>query len=140
MDGYLTARAAGFTNTLRLRHGGIQNVPSARVPYGEELRALLTVEHPDNEELLGADLSSLEDRCKHYYQIPYDPEYVKTQMTPGYDPHMRIARMGGLCTEEDEAFYVAAECGEVDLNIKENKDRVKQLKPIRNKGKPINYG
>lgn len=140
VDGYLTARAAGFTNTLRLRHGGIQNVPSARVPYGEGLRALLTVEHPDNEELLGADLSSLEDRCKHHYQIPYDPEYVKTQMTPGYDPHMRIARMGGLCKEEDEAFYVAAECGEVDLNIKENKDRVKQLKPIRNKGKPINYG
>ena len=38
----------------------------------KEIRGLLTCE--ENEELLGSDLSSLEDRCKHHYQIPHDPE------------------------------------------------------------------
>ncbi|QTQ06821.1 DNA polymerase [Aeromonas phage PVN03] len=138
IDGKVIARAAGFTNTLRLRHAEVVNVPSARVPYGHELRSLL-IAHDDNHQLLGSDLSSLEDRCKHHYQLPLDPEYVKSQQTEGYDPHMRIARMGGLCTIEDEEFYIACELDQVEMTD-ENKARYKKLKPIRGKGKPINYG
>lgn len=137
IDGKVIARAAGFTNTLRLRHAEVVNVPSARVPYGKELRSLLMA--PEGYELLGSDLSSLEDRCKHHFQIPLDPEYVKSQQTRGYDPHLRIARLGGLCTEDDEKFYIAYELGDIE-DTPENKARFKPLKAVRGKGKPINYG
>lgn len=141
IDGKVMARAAGFTNTLRLRHAEVVNVPSERVPYGKELRSLLMAPD-DNHELLGSDLSSLEDRCKHHYQIPYDPEYVKSQQTRGYDPHLRIARLGGLCSEDDEKFYIDYTLREEDgLPItEEDTKRFKPLKGIRGKGKPINYG
>lgn len=140
IEGRVIARAAGFTNTLRLRHAEVVNVPSDRVPYGKDLRSLL--EADEGYELLGSDLSSLEDRCKHHYQIPYDPEYVKSQQTRGYDPHLRIARMGGLCTVDDEKFYIDYTLREEDgLPITEEETkRFKPLKTIRGKGKPINYG
>lgn len=99
INGYLIAGAAGFTNTLRLRHRGLVNIPSVGVLWGKELRDLLTCE--DGEELLGSDLSSLEDRCKHHYQIPHDPEYVRTQIEdPLFDPHLAICELALLLTPE----------------------------------------
>jgi DNA polymerase I-like protein with 3'-5' exonuclease and polymerase domains len=95
-DGYLTARAGGITNTLRLKHSELVNLPSSRVPWGKEIRALLIVD--EGYELLGSDLSSLEDRVKHHYQWKYDPEYVKEQMHDDYDPHLYIAEAGFLLT------------------------------------------
>lgn len=139
VDGYVIARAAGFTNTLRLKHAEVVNVPSERVPYGKRLRALLTVENPEDEILLGSDLSSLEDRCKHHYQIPLDPEYVKAQMTEGFDPHVTIAVMGEFCTQEDYEFYVAYELGKIE-ETPENKARFKRIKEVRGLGKRTNYG
>lgn len=105
-DGYVTAGAAGFTNTLRLRHRGLVNIPSTRVLYGAELRELLTCE--EGEELLGSDLSGLEDRCKHHYQIPFDPEYVRTQLEdPSFDPHLAICLIAKLLTPQQVADHKA---------------------------------
>lgn len=98
-DGYLIARCGGLTNTLRLKHRGLVNIPSTRVFGGAELREML--EAPSEEyEQLGSDLSSLEDRCKHHYQWQYDPEYVKQQLAPDYDAHLAIGVIGGFITEK----------------------------------------
>lgn len=122
VNGYLTARCGGLTNTLRLKHRELVNLPSIRVQYGKELRGLLEVE--DGYELLGSDLSSLEDRCKHHYQWLYDPEYVKKQMRDDYDPHLEVCLMGGLLTAQQVA---------------EHKSGIKKYSEQRHKGKSTNY-
>lgn len=103
-NGFLEARAQGFTNTLRLKHAELVNLPSGRVMLGSEIRGLLTTRHPDHI-LLGSDLSSLENRLKFHFQMPLDPEYVKAQMSDDFDPHLAIAVMAGLLTEDESNFY-----------------------------------
>lgn len=98
-DGYLIAGCGGLTNTLRLKHRNLVNIPSDRVFGGKELRSCLLPES-DEYECLGSDLSSLEDRCKHHFQWKYDPEYVKKQLAPDYDAHLAIGVAGGFITEE----------------------------------------
>lgn len=107
VDGYLIARASGMTNTLRLKHGELVNLPSGRVQWGNEIRALLIVD--EGYELLGSDLSSLEDRCKHHYQWKYDEEYVRAQMADDYDPHLYIAEAGFLLTPLQVAMHKSGE-------------------------------
>lgn len=103
IDGYLTAGCQGFTNTLRLQHREIVNLPSLRVKYGAELRGLL-IARP-GMVLLGSDLNSLEDVLKHHFQWKIDPEYVKSQMTDGFDPHLAIGVSAGMITEAEMEFY-----------------------------------
>jgi len=107
-EGYLHASINGFTNTLRSKHSKpLANIPSCRAAYGEDIRGLLTCE--DGEELVGSDMAALEDRWKHHYQWPYDPEYVKTQMADDYDPHLLICVAAGLLTEEQMNAHKAKE-------------------------------
>ncbi|MBI0275433.1 hypothetical protein I6H07_06235 [Hafnia alvei] len=122
VDGYLTARCGGLTNTLRLKHRELVNLPSPRVMYGKELRGLLIADE-DFEEL-GSDLCSLEDRCKHHYQWPYDPEYVKKQMREDYDPHLEVCLIGGLLTEQQ---------------VSDHKAGIHKYSDIRHRGKGTNY-
>lgn len=102
--GELTARTQGFTNTLRCQHREIVNLPSLRVKYGKELRSLLVAR--EGMILLGSDLNSLEDRLKHHLQWKYDPEYVTSQMTDGFDPHLTIAVSADLMSKDEQEFYV----------------------------------
>lgn len=137
IDGFLVAGAANLTNTLRLRHRGVTNVPGIDKPYGLELRSCLRAE--EGEVHLGSDLSSLEDRCKHHFQIPIDPEYVKTQMeNPDFDPHLEVAFSGGLCSRDDILFY--AEMDKLEEVPEEHKARVKSIAKVRKLGKAGNYG
>ena len=107
-DGYLIAEVQGFTNTIRSKHSRpLANIPSIRAKYGKEIRGLLTCN--DDEVLIGSDMSSLEDRIKHHFQFPLDPEYVKTQMAPDFDPHLLIAMAAGLLTEEQVRQHKAKE-------------------------------
>jgi len=122
VDGYLTARYQGLTNTLRLKHSELVNLPSTRVAYGKEIRGLLIAE--DGYQVMGSDLSSLEDRCKHHFQVPYDPEYVKTQMADDYDPHLLICEIAGLLTKEQ---------------VQAHKDGKADFSDIRHMGKGTNY-
>lgn len=108
-DGELIASAAGFTNTLRLKHRILVNMPSGRVPYGMEIRGLL--EAREGCILTGSDLSSLENRWKFHFQYPLDPEFVESQMSDDFDPHMALAVAGGLMTEDDMNFYKIYEAG-----------------------------
>lgn len=103
-EGFLTARCGGLTNTLRLKHRELVNLPSIRVFGGKELREMLEAPNDDYEQL-GSDLCSLEDRCKHHFQWAYDPEYVKKQLAEDYDAHLAIGVIGGFITEEQSQAH-----------------------------------
>lgn len=102
-NGRIPASTKGFTNTLREAHTIIANLPGVDKLYGARIRGLLIAE-PGNI-CLGSDLSSLEDRTKHHFMIPYDPEYVKTMMEDDYDPHLNTAVAAGLLTNDEMEFY-----------------------------------
>ena len=136
--GMLVASSQGFTNTIRMQHRvPLCNLPSVRVAYGEDLRSLLVCE--DDEILLGSDLSSLEDRLKHHFQWKLDPEYVKTQMTDGFDPHNAIAVMAGLMSQEDADWYSSYKKADKSAHTAALDSKFKELDKIRAAGKGTNY-
>lgn len=138
-DGTVTARCAGFTNTLRLRHKELVNLPSDRVEYGLEIRGNLVAR--EGKVLLGSDLSSLEDRLKHHFQIPLDPEYVKSQMTKGFDPHLAIASKASLVSQAQINKFVQYKDMEkrgIELNP-EQQAEYDAIGLIRSSGKTTNY-
>lgn len=100
---YLKARIGGFTNTLRVRHRELVNLPGVDKPYGEKIRGVLIA--GDGMVLMGSDLSSLEDRVKINFMLPHDPDYVQTISQADFDPHLRIAVAAELITEDEEEFY-----------------------------------
>lgn len=126
-EGFLIAKCNGLTNTLRLKHRGLVNIPSVRVFGGMELREMLEAFNEDYEQL-GSDLSSLEDRCKHHYQWDYDPEYVKKQLAPDYDAHLAIGVIGGFITEEQSQAH------------KDGKAKVKQRSIFKTTNYACQYG
>lgn len=101
---YIVAGVGGFTNTLRMKHRApVVNLPGVDKPYGENIRGALVADK--GYVLLGSDLSSLEDRTKHHFMLPYDPEYVETMMEDDFDPHILMALSAGMITQEEyEAF------------------------------------
>ena len=58
------------TNTARVTHRKVVNVPSVGVFYGKEMRAIFTV--PDGYKMVGADLSALENRVAAHYTYKLD--------------------------------------------------------------------
>lgn len=101
--GYLQAKIAGLTNTLRFKHAEIVNLPRSGRLYWEKIRGCLIAD--EGEELCGSDQSSLEDRLKQHYIYPYDPDYVDSMNKPGFDPHLDLAVLGGALTEEQSEAY-----------------------------------
>jgi hypothetical protein len=101
--GYLYAGIQGLTNTLRLKHRVLVNLPAVDKPYGDDVRGCLIA--PEGYVLCGSDMSSLEDRTGMHYQYPLDPEYVESKSSYGYDPHTTMAIAAGMITKEEEEFY-----------------------------------
>lgn len=98
--GKVYATCHGYTNTLRLKHAApIVNLPSSSKKYAEPIRGCLVAQ--DGYISCGTDLSALEDRVKHHFMIPHDPEYVKTMMDPDYDPHIVMALSSGMITQKE---------------------------------------
>lgn len=123
-DGYLRASVGGFTNTLRDQHRGLVNLPGVDKPYGDRIRGALTC--LEEEILLGTDLSSLEDRVKHHFMLPIDPDYVATMMAEDYDPHLQMALTAGMISQQDIDDFKAGVKNE-------------HVKAARKKGKCTNY-
>ena len=149
---YVEAGASGFTNTLRLKHRKpCVNLPSTRVIYGEDVRSCLIAR--DGMLLGGADLSSLENRIKFNLQLPYDREYVLSQMSDDFDPHLEIAQEGGLLKDYEVWFYKIEKEGfersrypdneKLDgllaMPDSEKKGLIKHISEVRGKGKGTNY-
>lgn len=122
VNGFIEPSMAGLTNTLRLKHVNIVNLPSVEKKLGKEIRGSLIASK--GELLCGSDMSSLEDTTKQHYMWKYDAEYVKEMRTPGFDPHLDIALLAGLLTKEQVA---------------EHKAGTKKYNKERKQGKVVNF-
>lgn len=71
-DGRLSAGFAGLTNTYRLKHTTVVNVPKAQddVILGKEMRALFRAQRP-GYVLVGYDGTALENRVEAHYCYPF---------------------------------------------------------------------
>ena len=127
-DGYLKARMGGTTNTLRIKHRQLVNLPAINKEYGEDIRGLLIA--GDGRTLLGSDLSGLEDRTKHHFMLPHDPDYVQTMMSPDYDSHLKMAFTANMISLAVHDAYVAGTISKEEKEI---------AKAARRKGKKTNY-
>ena len=100
---WLKARIGGFTNTLRVQHRELVNLPGVDKPHGYDIRGSLIAGL--RKILAGSDLSSLEDRVKHHFMLPHDPEYVETMQAEDFDPHILMALIAKMITQgEFDAF------------------------------------
>lgn len=125
-DGWLTAEATGLTNTLRLKHKTIVNLPGVGRDWGPEVRGCLVA--PEGYELCGSDMSGLEDNTKRHYMYDYDPEFVQSMSDPKFDSHLDLAKFAGVVTEEQVLAYVS-----------KDKEVQAELKGLRHQYKTANY-
>jgi DNA polymerase III epsilon subunit-like protein len=102
-NGFVQACIQGLTNTLRFKHAVCVNLPSARKPYGLEIRGLLTANN--DTELCGSDMCSLEDRVKQHYMWEHDEEYVLEMSKPDFDPHLDLALSAKAITQQEVQDY-----------------------------------
>ena len=123
-NGKLQARIAGLTNTLRMQHAEIVNLAGVDKAYGKIVRGVLVA--GKGKVCLGSDLSSLEDRVKHGFMLPHDPEYVATMQEDDFDPHILMALTAKMITQEE---YEEFKKGNKTANAK----------AARKKGKTTNY-
>lgn len=121
-DCTITAEANGWTNTMRLKHRKLVNLPKPSAPYSEHIRGCLIA--PEEHYMVGTDLSGIEDATKQHYIYPYDPDYVDSMRTEDWDPHLDIALRAGLLTEEQ---------------INQHKSGEKSFKEERQSAKTVNF-
>ncbi len=121
-NGELIAAISGFTNTMRFKHSILVNLPKINKPYAAPIRSSLISR--DGKILCGSDMSSLEDRIKQSFIYKYDPDYVDAMNTEGFDPHLVIAGMAAMMTQQE---------------IEEYKNGNTKNKPIRDIAKNGNY-
>lgn len=102
-EGFVVAAVGGLTNTLRFKHRICVNLPGVNAQYGKLIRGCLTA--PEGYELCGSDMAALEDRTKQHYMWDYDPEYVKQMLSPDFDPHLDIAIIAEIMTQDEVNEY-----------------------------------
>jgi hypothetical protein len=123
-EGFIQAKVHGFTNTLRMRHmKPIANLPKASKFYGQEIRGSI-ISPSEDYVLCGSDMSSLEDTTKQHYMYFFDPEYVTQMRVPGFDPHLDIALLANMLTEEQ---------------VEQHKKKEANYSAIRSKAKVVNF-
>ena len=121
-DGRLYATCSGLTNTLRLQHSVIVNLPGVDRKYGKEIRGCLKAD--ENSVMCGSDLSGIEDNTKRHYIYKFDPKYVEEMNKPGFDPHLDIAMLAGFLTPDQ---------------VQAHKDGKENHKSVRQKAKMVNF-
>lgn len=147
-EGYVKAGWSGMAKTFRVKHNKpIVNLPSNNSQYGDLVRSCLIA--PEGMLFANADLSSLEDKTKQCCIYPYDPKYVETLNTPGYDAHLNIGKLGGFMSDEEIEFfrwYKSKDKKLEDLpeifktyNEEELSIQFKRLSKVRHSCKTTNY-
>ena len=139
-DGRLYPSMSGLTNTLRLQHRVIVNLPRFDRKYGEEVRGCIIAD--EGGILCGSDLSGIEDSTKRHFIYQYDPEYVERMNIKGYDPHLELAILAKFMTKgnvEWYKWYDEQRLIESWKPSKEEKKRYDDLKAIRYKSKTTNF-
>lgn len=103
-DGYAKAWAHAYTRTLRLKHSApFVNLPKPNTEYGELVRSVMVA--PKGYVCIGADLSSIEDKCKQISIYGLDREYVESMNSKGWDAHLALGLKAEMFTEDDVQFY-----------------------------------
>lgn len=103
-EGYAKAWAHAFTRTLRLKHTNpFVNLPKPNSQHGELVRSTMIA--PEGYVCIGADLSSIEDKCKQISIYDLDTEYVLSMNTKGWDAHLALGLRAGMFTEDEVQFY-----------------------------------
>jgi DNA polymerase I-like protein with 3'-5' exonuclease and polymerase domains len=146
-NGYIQAQIGGLTNTIRLRHKTLVNLPKISAPYGEYVRPVLTCEA--DEVFVGSDLSSLENYTRTNFVADIDPKAIDILSDPDYDSHTQLAIFAGMMSQEDEDFYKWYKKGTKDRNTlpefykvyndEEISEQFSKLNIIRNKAKTTSY-
>jgi len=146
-DGYITARVGGLTNTIRLKHRNLVNLPSVSAPYGEYVRSVLSCE--DDEVFVGSDLSSLENYTRTHFIAPFQPEAIDILSDKEYDSHTQLAIFAGMMTENEEKFFKWFKADGKDLtklpeefqtlSSEDIKSKYEALGTIRQKAKTTSY-
>jgi hypothetical protein len=121
-EGKIYPSMKGLTNTLRLKHTTVVNLPGVNKLYGKDIRSCL--EAKENDFLCGSDLSNIEDKTKRHYIYKYDPQYVEDMNIPGYDAHLEIAILAGLLTKKQ---------------VENHKKGIENHTEIRQKSKVVNF-
>ena len=106
MDGRIPA--GGFpngTNTGRVRHYNVVNIPGVGSIYGEELRDLFVA--PDGYLMLGCDAAALEGRIQAHYIIPYKGGHELADLILNGDIHQANADLWGCTRKEAKSPYYA---------------------------------
>lgn len=138
---YVKATIQGLTNTLRFQHADpCVNMPKPEKRYAEAVRGSLI--SPPGFRLLGADMSSLEDRLKQHFIYPLDPEYVKKMMRDDFDPHLELAIMAKKLTLEEKEFYQRTDALDDEHKkslSQEDRNNYKRIKSVRGIFKNGNY-
>lgn len=124
---WLKARIGGFTNTLRVKHRELVNLPGTDKPYGYDIRGGLIA--GIKRVLVGSDMSSLEDRVKHHFMLPHDPEYVATMQADGFDPHILMALTAKMISQAEFEAFMADPKAKHPAHVKKG----------RKNGKTTNY-
>lgn len=134
-EGFLKARVQGLTNTLRLKHSEIVNLPGIDKPYGSDIRGCLVAR--EGHQLVGTDMVSLEDNTKRHFMYFHDPTYVDEMSDPLFDPHLDLAVRAGVVDKEDVLIY---------KKFKESNDNganilslIKTITTLRKSYKVVNY-
>lgn len=118
-DGKIQWDMGGFTNTFRLKHRKVVNLPNPHAPFAENVRAVFIAQ--EGNYLIGSDLSGIEDATKQNYIYPFDPEYVKSMQTEDWDAHLDICIKAGLLTEEQVQKHKR---GEANFKLERQKGKV----------------
>lgn len=103
-QGRAKAWASSFTRTLRLKHTApFVNLPKPNSQYGNLVRSVMVA--PKGYKCIGADLSSIEDKCKQISIFSLDREYVESMNSKGWDAHLALGLKSGMFTEDEVQFY-----------------------------------
>lgn len=138
---YAEASCNGFTNTLRFKHMNLVNLPKVTnkgdFSDGIFIRKCLS----NNEGLLcGSDMQAIEDSTKQHYMYFYDPEFVKAMRVKGFDPHLDIAVLSNLISQEESDLFKKLKKlkDSTPLNPEETKEFF-YLNGLRSKAKTVNF-
>jgi hypothetical protein len=146
-NGYIKAQIGGLTNTIRLRHKTLVNLPKVSAPFGEYVRPVLTCE--DDEDFVGSDLNSLENYTRTNFVADIDPKAIDILSDPDYDSHTQLAIFAGMMIQEDEDFFKWYKKGTKDRGTlpeiykkytdEELSEQFSRLNIVRNKAKTTSY-
>jgi hypothetical protein len=134
-DGFMVQGVGGFTNTLRITHRDVVNVPKNSKPWGSLVREVFVAR--GGNIICGADLSSLENKTRDHFIYPFDPDYVNEMADPDFDSHTDTAVTAGLMTKEEEIWFKKNKKNK-KLSL-EDQSKLDRLSDLRQLAKTCNY-